>query len=309
MSFETAHEISAQVERNIAKSFAGSPDEIPQENVTVHFEPTASSELPPESLIEIAAVRVSGVRGVHNILVSKIGGTNSVGVSLHVQVNRSATLTEAHGIANAVEDSIKRQLKGVDNITVHLEPLMPAVSGIEPVADGAMQGTIREIVMAAGEIKQVGRIATYRTGDNILKIDVDCVFEGAKTIEQIHELASDIADTGEIPRVDCHDTRRAELGSSQYCPKPLYQIRNFNGLFDKVFDLYRRHHLGELVFVYLKRGDKGDWHRRVLVLQAPVQLKAIHLGHPDVSKYEAVVVGLPACKRLKRILSVAENVY
>lgn len=192
MSFETAHEISAQVERNIAKSFAGSPDEIPQENVTVHFEPTASSELPPESVIEMAAVRVSGVRGVHNILVSKIGGTNSVGVSLHVQVNRSATLTEAHGIANAVEDSIKRQLKGVDNITVHLEPLMPAVSGIEPVADGAMQGTIREIVMAAGEIKQVGRIATYRTGDNILKIDVDCVFEGAKTIEQIHELASDI---------------------------------------------------------------------------------------------------------------------
>jgi divalent metal cation (Fe/Co/Zn/Cd) transporter len=140
----------------------------------------------------MAAVRVSGVRGVHNILVSKISGTNYVGVSLHVQVNRSATLTEAHGIANAVEDSIKRQMKGVENITVHLEPLMPAIGGVEPVADSAMQGAIKEIVMAAGEIKQVSRVATYRTADNILKIDVDCVFEGAKSIEQIHELASEI---------------------------------------------------------------------------------------------------------------------
>jgi cation diffusion facilitator family transporter len=195
ITFEDAHGISAQVEDNIAKSLSGSGLDVKPEDITVHFEPIDSTDLPPESLIEKAASRVRGVKGVHNILVSRIGSTDSVGVSLHIQVNRTATLTEAHAISNAVEDSIKGQLKGVDNITVHLEPLMPEIGGMEPVADNKMQDSIREIILGESDIKKVGKIATYRTAANILKIDADCAFSNAKgdmTIEQIHERVSEI---------------------------------------------------------------------------------------------------------------------
>ncbi|HJS68089.1 MAG TPA: cation diffusion facilitator family transporter, partial [Nitrososphaera sp.] len=75
ISFEDAHDISAQVEGNIAKSLEGSGMNVKPRNITVHFEPTGNSDLPPESIIEKAAGRVSGVKGVHNILVSKIGST------------------------------------------------------------------------------------------------------------------------------------------------------------------------------------------------------------------------------------------
>jgi len=195
ITFEDAHGISAQVEDNIAKSLSGSGLDVKPENITVHFEPIGSSDLPPESRIEKAANRVRGVKGVHNILVSRIGNTDSVGVSLHIQVNRSATLTEAHAISNAVEDSIRGQLKGVENITVHLEPLMPEIGGMEPVADRNMQDSIRQIILGESDIKKVGKIATYRTAANILKIDADCAFSNAKgdmTIEQIHERVSEI---------------------------------------------------------------------------------------------------------------------
>ena len=64
-------------------------------------------------------------------------------VSLHIQVNRSATLAEAHSIANAVEESIKRRLASVENITVHLEPVISDVVGMEPISEGAIHHSIR----------------------------------------------------------------------------------------------------------------------------------------------------------------------
>ncbi len=194
ISFEKAHEISAQVEKNVASSLARTGDDV--ESITVHFEPIYSPDLPLESIIERAAARVAGVKGVHNIIVSKIKNTGRLEVSLHIQVNRSATLSEAHAIANSVEESIKGQVKDAADVTVHLEPLMPEVAGVQPVADTGMHDSIRQIVLASGEIKKVGRIATFRTDENTLKIDVDIGFstERPATIEQVHELVSEIED-------------------------------------------------------------------------------------------------------------------
>lgn len=195
ISFEKAHEISAQVEQNIAASLSSAgTDGSDMHNITVHFEPSYSPDIPLESIIERAAARVSGVKGVHNIIVSRIGNNGQMEVSLHIQVNRSATLSEAHLIANAVEDSIKTQIKDVGNITVHLEPLMPHVAGIEPVSDIEIQNSIKSIVLGQNEIQRVGRIATFRTDDDMLKIDIDCVFSSdrPKTIERVHELVTEI---------------------------------------------------------------------------------------------------------------------
>jgi divalent metal cation (Fe/Co/Zn/Cd) transporter len=133
---------------------------------------------------------------VHNILVSRIGSTGSVGVSLHIQVNRSATLAEAHSVANAVEDSIRQRLKGVESITVHLEPLMPETAGVEPIADSNLKDSIRETILRSGGVKRVSKILTYRAGENMLKIDIDCVFDSragaTMMIEQVHDRVSEI---------------------------------------------------------------------------------------------------------------------
>jgi cation diffusion facilitator family transporter len=193
ISFESAHEISARVEGNIAKSLSGAGLDVKPRNITVHFEPLGSADRSPESVIETEASKVSGVRGVHNIIISKVDKTHSIDVSLHIQVNRSATLAEAHSIANALEDSIKRQLKGVENITVHLEPLMPEVSGMEPLADSTIHDSIKSTILGSSSgVKKVDRIGAYKTDENILKIDVNCSFSSEMTVEQIHERVSEI---------------------------------------------------------------------------------------------------------------------
>jgi cation diffusion facilitator family transporter len=196
MSFENAHDVSALVEEGIAKILTNAGSDVKPKNITVHFEPLGSiTDLPLVLVIEKAVNKVAGVKGVHNIFVSKIGSTDFIDISLHIQVNRSATLTEAHSIANAVEDSIRNQLQGIEKITIHQEPLMPYNSGVEPVEDNKIHESIRKIILGAKDIDQVGKIATYWTAANILKIDADCVFSNARgemTIEQIHERVSEI---------------------------------------------------------------------------------------------------------------------
>ena len=193
ISFESAHDISAKVENNIAKSLSDSGMHVKPRNITVHFEPMLGVDMQPELVIESAASQVTGVRGVHNVIISKIANTRSMNASLHIQVNRSATLAEAHSIANAVEDSIKNQLTAVENITVHLEPVMPDVEGMEPIADVTMHDFIRNAILSsASGVKKVDRIGIYRTPEDILKIDVNCSFSSQMTIEQIHERVSEI---------------------------------------------------------------------------------------------------------------------
>jgi cation diffusion facilitator family transporter len=193
ISFESAHDISAKVENNIAKSLSDSGLHVKPRNITVHFEPMLGVDMQPELVIESAASQVTGVRGVHNVIISKIANSHSMDASLHIQVNRSATLGEAHSIANAVEDSIKKQLSAVENITVHLEPVMPDVVGMEPIADSTMHDFIRKAILgSASGVKKVDRIGIYRTAQNILKIDVNCSFSSEMTIEQIHERVSEI---------------------------------------------------------------------------------------------------------------------
>jgi cation diffusion facilitator family transporter len=194
MSFESAHDISAKVEDNIAKSLSGAGMRVKPRNITVHFEPVLGTNMPPELLIENAASRVNGVRGVHNVIISKIANSHSMDVSLHIQVNRSATLAEAHSIANAVEETIKDRLAAVENITVHLEPVISDVVGMEPIAEGTtMYDSIRGILVnGASSVKKIDRIGIYRTAENTFKIDINCSFSSEMTVEQIHDRVSEI---------------------------------------------------------------------------------------------------------------------
>jgi cation diffusion facilitator family transporter len=194
ISFESAHDISAKVENNIAKSLSGAGMRVKPRNITVHFEPVlGTNNMPLELLIESAASRVSGVRGVHNVIISKITNSHTMDVSLHIQVKRSATLSEAHSIANAVEESIKKELASIENITVHLEPVISDVVGMEPISEGAIHHSIRSILVGeARGVKKIDRIGIYRTAEKTFKIDINCSFSSEMTIEQIHDRVSEI---------------------------------------------------------------------------------------------------------------------
>ena len=185
MSFDNAHKISVEVEKNIAKSIGGNP------NILIHFEPIWSSDLSLESIIETASLDVKGVKGVHNISVARIDSGEVINVSVHIQVDRFTKLTDAHSIATLVEDSIKKHIRTVQHVIVHLEPLMPGVQEVRILMDKPMEESIKRIIFSRKDIEHINNIIIYKANEDILKIDINCVFQtSGETIEQIHEKVS-----------------------------------------------------------------------------------------------------------------------
>lgn len=117
---------------------------VPGADVVVHVEPAESGELGERATA--AALRVPGVREVHNVAVLDEGDRTEV--SLHLKLPGSLTLAEAHEVAERVEQEILAAVPEVDAVQTHLEPLSEPAA-VSPVPAGALAAeseAVREIV-------------------------------------------------------------------------------------------------------------------------------------------------------------------
>ena len=180
VSFDRAHEISSNAEAAIAET-------VPNAAVTVHFEPDWKGVPLDARILEIAG-GVGGVRGVHNVRTHKTRGQTYS--DLHVMVDRGISLSSAHKISETVERKIHDEMPEIEHATIHLEPFLAVPANLD-LEDRAAQKRIREILEQYPEIRGIGRIVSLNF-ENILKIDIDCSFDGSLSIEKVHDLTSEI---------------------------------------------------------------------------------------------------------------------
>ena len=179
-SFEEAHKISANVEKNIKDTIANS-------RVTVHFEPTWK-DVPVDYVINNIASSVKGVKSIHNI--SSSSTESGLFVSLHAMVDRNMSLEDAHSVSDEIELEIKKAVANVNHITIHLEPYISVAKSV-PVEDLTIEEQVSSIIKQYPKVKQIGRVITLQLQD-IFKVDIDCSFEKDLTIEQVHDMVSEI---------------------------------------------------------------------------------------------------------------------
>ena len=179
-SFEEAHKISANVEKNIKNEIANS-------NVTVNFKPTWK-DVPADYIINNVANLVQGVKGIHNV--SSFTAENGVFISLHVMVDRNMSLEDAHHVSDEIESQIKKSVANVNHITIHLEPYISIPNSV-PVEDITIEEQVTKIIKEYPKVKKVGRVITLHLQD-IFKVDIDCSFEKNLSIEEVHEIVSKI---------------------------------------------------------------------------------------------------------------------
>ncbi len=179
-SFEEAHKISSNVEKNITDSIANS-------KVTVHFEPTWK-DTPLDSKVNSIASAIKGVEGVHNVNSST--SEEGIFISLHVMVNRNMHLDEAHKISDEIEKQIRSVVSDINHITIHLEPHISIPKSL-PVEDLTIEEQITNIIKDYPQVKKIGRVITFQLQD-IFKIDIDCSFDGSLSIEKVHDIVSEI---------------------------------------------------------------------------------------------------------------------
>ncbi|MGQ0795962.1 MAG: cation diffusion facilitator family transporter [Nitrosopumilaceae archaeon] len=179
-SFDEAHKISSNVEKNIMNSISNA-------KVTVHFEPTWK-DVPLGSKVNSIASSVKGVKGIHNVNLSS--SKKGIFLSLHAMVDRNMSLEEAHGVSDEIEKQIKSSISNINHITIHLEPHVSIPDSL-PVENLTIEEQITKIIKEYSVVKKIGRVITFQLQD-IFKIDIDCSFEGNLSIEKVHDIISEI---------------------------------------------------------------------------------------------------------------------
>ena len=73
--------------------------------------------------IENIVKRIDGVKGCHDI--RNRGAEHFIYLDLHVLVDRAMSIERAHGIADRIEEEIKKEFPSVVDVVVHTEPDIP----------------------------------------------------------------------------------------------------------------------------------------------------------------------------------------
>ena len=179
-SFDKAHEISSNVEKNIKNKISNS-------KITIHFEPNWQ-DVPLDAKIIDIAKNIKGVKGVHNVNTHKTKG--KIYSNLHVMVDKEINLFSAHKISEIVEQEIQKNIPEIEHVTIHLEPFTKIPENFN-VEDRITEQKIKKILEQYSQIKKIGRIVSL-SFENILKIDIDCSFDKELSIENVHDLTSEI---------------------------------------------------------------------------------------------------------------------
>ena len=180
VSFDKAHEISNNVETNIK-------NKIPNAAITIHFEPNWKG-VPRNSKVNDIVSSIDGVKEVHNI--SSYSSEGKVYLSLHVMVDQKINLDSAHKISEIIEEKIQREIPETEHVTIHLEPFVTIPKNLK-VESKKTGEQINKLLNEFEEIKKIGRIVTLNFKD-VLKIDIDISFEKNLSIEEVHDLTSQI---------------------------------------------------------------------------------------------------------------------
>jgi divalent metal cation (Fe/Co/Zn/Cd) transporter len=179
--FEEAHELTSKIESSV-KSVCGNCE------VVIHTEP-CKPEVPTEKLVESLAREIQGVKEVHEVSAVNSGG--KLYITLHANVDPKISVGAAHEIAQEIEDRIGKRIPEVENVAVHMEPFRPRRRKGSTVDEKEIRRTAHSIAENYRQAFRVKGIVTYMARKK-LHINIDCSFAKQISLENAHEIASQI---------------------------------------------------------------------------------------------------------------------
>jgi cation diffusion facilitator family transporter len=180
IDIERAHSISSAVEEKIKKMFKDAA-------IMVHYEPI-EEELSFSEKIEKVVMKNSNVKGVHQIISTRT--EEGTLLTLHIEVNPTLSLSEAHQISEKIEKDIGVFFPNIQKTTVHIEASSYTSRG-EIIHEEKNIGAIEKILSSDLNIKKVSSIKIYRSKGNRY-VDITCSFTGTNSIEDVHKEISTI---------------------------------------------------------------------------------------------------------------------
>lgn len=196
-SVDGAHHISEEIKNKIKNMVIDSPvkeehsfgmsEYIKNAKIAVHVEPDWT-DIPLDTKILDLAKQLDGVQDATHASTHKFAG--KMYADLHVKVDKDMSLTSTYEISNKINATIKENLPGIEHTSIRLEPQ----SDIQEHAihsDKDADKLIREILSKYPEILGTIKITALKFG-NVYKINIDCLLDGEKSIEETYDVITSI---------------------------------------------------------------------------------------------------------------------
>jgi divalent metal cation (Fe/Co/Zn/Cd) transporter len=182
ISISDAHEVTQQLEDEIRSVY-------PAANVIVEAESPAQQ--PGETAIETVE-RVARRIGlpVHRIEAAAVGDRTDI--SVHVEVEPSITLEEAHARANRLEEELRDELPALGRVQTHIEPVSRETVS-QQNADRAQARVWRVLNELMEQEPGLGvHDVQVMEKDGRLTVTLHLALDGSVPIDEAHRLGSEI---------------------------------------------------------------------------------------------------------------------
>jgi cation diffusion facilitator family transporter len=150
-----AHEIADQAESAVRRV-------LPSADVVVHVEPTEPGQDDPLSIVRALAARQH--LGAHGIRLYEEGPDRVL--ELHIEVDPTLTLEEAHGQASRFESALRDRLTGIARVITHIEPAgeSPAPLPAKPIPQDDIERVLNEFFAIHPGFAEPHQIQVRRIG-------------------------------------------------------------------------------------------------------------------------------------------------
>jgi cation diffusion facilitator family transporter len=188
---------SAALQHEIDKRLRAQFDGL--DEVRVRFMPRRDA--PPDyALIARAEADALGL-GVHEVMVSE--GQRGPSLKMHVEVDPTLTVRQAHDIVSEFEQRLRVKLTTIEDVLTHIEP---AAAVEAPRYDASADWLIKQAVPIARAVYPTGdwhQIAVYVEADGGFALTMHCHVPGDMRLQVAHNIAEDVEARirAELPRV------------------------------------------------------------------------------------------------------------
>lgn len=184
LNVDEAHQIASLTEARITK-------EVGAAEITVHVEPK-DRDPPLDVKVKRLISKIDGVKGLHNLTVSST--ESGYFITVHVNVDEKLTLAEAHRLTEVIDRILKRDLKDIMEVSVHIESYQPELGSGTVLKNRDIEVEIKSIASRLSDELKVSRVTNY-TSEGKLHIIINCSLDGTLTVARVHETVSLIEDT------------------------------------------------------------------------------------------------------------------
>jgi len=178
---------------------------LPKADVVIH---TVPREARAESIFD----RVRAVAARNNVSVHELSVQSHQGrlrVELHVELDETMPLKEAHGFVTAMESEILRETPEIDSVLTHIESEPATIEQPEEMveADRKIEYVLRHVSRMFPEIVDVHEILVGRAADHI-SLSCHCTLPDDLIMQKVHLVITALEDRFKL---ECPEVQRVTI--------------------------------------------------------------------------------------------------